>query len=427
MQKYIFFYESQKNNDTIYQFKIEAIKDYLNGSKVLSEQNMYLYIQRIIPYIIMYIENLSLLNFKNYADLNLEFHSKLNCFIGDNGEGKTNLLDALHYLCMCKSYFNVTDLYSIRRNEEFMVLQAQFKREKKNEELYCGLKQNNKKQFRRNKKEYARLSDHIGLFPVVMVSPVDIQLITEGSEQRRKYINGVISQYDRLYLEDTMHYRRILAQRNKFLKDTRTNSETNELLDVFDRQLVEYGISIHKKRLEFISEFIPVFNHFYQFISGGSEPVELIYQSQLNDADFSEKLKEARQRDLVLKYTTVGIHKDDLVLNLNGEPIRRIGSQGQQKTYLVSMKFAQFEFLQKLKGFPPLLLLDDVFDKLDVKRVRQILKLVNDNSFGQIFITHTNLDRMKGILNELNIDHKLYLVSDGKVNTIDDQLPESKK
>lgn len=368
----------------------------------------------------MYIENLSLINFKNYSDLNVNFHSKLNCFIGDNGEGKTNLLDALYYLCMCKSYFNVTDLYSIRKNEEFMVLQAQFSREGKKEELYCGLKQNSRKQLRRNKKEYDRLSDHIGLFPVVMVSPVDNQLITEGSELRRKYMNGVISQYDRQYLENTIHYRRVLAQRNKLLKDKQDNPTSYELLDVFDRQLVEYGSEIYKKRVEFIGEFIPVFNRYYQFISGGHEPVELIYQSQLNEGDFSEKLKQARHKDIVLKYSTVGIHKDDLILNLDGEQIKRIGSQGQQKTYLVSLKFAQFEFLQKHKGFPPLLLLDDVFDKLDIKRVRQILKLVNDNSFGQIFITHTNLDRMKGILDELNIDHKLFSVYSGKVNTIDD-------
>ncbi len=375
----------------------------------------------MISFFTMYIKNLSLINFKNYTDLNLEFHSKLNCFIGDNGVGKTNLLDAIHYLCMCKSYFNVTDLYSIRNNEEFMVIQARFNREKKKEELYCGLKINSKKQFRRNKKEYSRLSDHIGIFPVVMVSPVDNQLITEGSEGRRKYINSVISQYDRLYLENTIHYRRILSQRNKYLKEMEMNRDANELLDVFDRQLAEYAVAIHKKRLEFINQFIPVFNQYYHFISGGNEPVKLIYQSQLNDSDFSRKLKEARPRDLLLKYTTVGTHKDDLILNLNDQPIKQIGSQGQQKTFLVSMKFAQFEFLQKLKGFPPLLLLDDVFDKLDVKRVRHILKLVNDNSFGQIFITHTNLDRMKGILNELNIDHRLFQVSDGKVETIDDR------
>ena len=194
----------------------------------------------------------------------------------------------------------------------------------------------------------------------------------------------------------------------------------DELLDVFDRQLVEYGLAIHKKRLEFIKEFIPVFNRYYQYISGGHEPVEMIYQSQLNEGDFTKKLKGSRHKDIVLRYTTVGIHKDDLILNLDGEQIKRIGSQGQQKTYLVSMKFAQFEFLQKLKGFPPLLLLDDVFDKLDVNRVRQILKLVNENSFGQIFITHTNQERMKGILDELNIDHRLYRVSGGKVESIDD-------
>jgi len=387
---------------------------------VLSEQNIYLYNRGTDFVFTMYIENISLVNFKNFAEINLEFHSKLNCFVGDNGAGKTNLLDAIYYLCMCKSYFTSTDLYSIHDKADFMVLQGNFFRGKKPEELYCGLKHDKKKQFRRNKKEYSRLSDHIGLFPVVMVSPCDSQLITEGSEDRRKYINGVISQYDRTYLENTIHYGRILAQRNKLLKGIGTNSPEYELLDVFDGQLVAYGTAIHEKRTEFIKEFIPVFNYYYQFISGGREPVEMVYQSQLSDSSFSGRLRKARQRDVLLKYSTVGVHKDDLLMNLMGEPIKLIGSQGQQKTYLVSMKFAQFEFLQKLKRFPPLLLLDDVFDKLDINRVRQILKLVNENSFGQIFITHTNLDRMKNILDELKIDHKLFLISDGKAQAIDD-------
>jgi DNA replication and repair protein RecF len=320
---------------------------------------------------------------------------------------------------MCKSYFTNTDVYSIHDKTDFMVLQAKFLRENKTEELYCGLKQAGRKQFRRNKKEYNRLSDHIGLFPVVMVSPSDNRLISEGSEERRKYINGVISQYDRTYLEDTISYQRILVQRNKLLKDIGNNSMESELLDVFDGQLVEYGTAIHKKRIEFIEQFIPVFNRFYQFISGGSEPVGLIYQSQLTGFNFLERLRSARQRDLFLKYTTVGIHKDDLIMNLMDEPIKLLGSQGQQKTYLISMKFAQFEFLYKLKGFPPLLLLDDVFDKLDVHRVRKILELVNENSFGQIFITHTNLDRMKIILDELKIEHTLFQISNGSTKLIE--------
>jgi DNA replication and repair protein RecF len=367
----------------------------------------------------MYIHKLSVVNFKNYSEASLTLHPKLNCFVGDNGTGKTNLLDAMYYLCMCKSYFNITDLYSIRYDEPFMVLQAEFINDEKIDELYCGLKRNQKKQFRRNKKEYAKLSDHIGTFPVVMVSPVDIQLIQDGSEERRKYMNSVISQYDKVYLNNTQQYNRILSQRNRLLKDNRNSDRSEELLDVYDGQLVEYGNEIYRSRIKFIKKFIPVFNQYYNFISGGNELVELIYQSQLNDGDFAGQLKDTRGKDFRVQFTTVGIHKDDLILNLNGYPIKRIGSQGQQKTYLVSLKFAQFEFLRKIKNIPPLLLLDDVFDKLDVNRVTHILKLVGQDSFGQIFITHTRIDRMKNILVELGLGHSLFEVQHGKVNLLE--------
>lgn len=367
----------------------------------------------------MYITNLSLLSFKNYSELSLELHPKLNCFVGDNGVGKTNLLDSVYYLCMCKSYFNSTDQYSIRNNDEFMVLQADFFRTEKKEDLYCGLKRGKKKQFRRNKKEYVKLSDHIGLFPVVMVSPNDIQLIIEGSDERRKYINGVISQYDKVYLENLLRYNRILAQRNKLLKDIRDRNSQSDLLDILDSQLVEAGNEVFLSRKSFIEKFIPVFNEYYHAISGGHEQVELQYNSQLKEGDFDNLLKEARNKDIAVQYSTVGIHKDDLLLNIEGNSIKRIGSQGQQKTYLVALKFAQFDFLSKIKKMPPLLLLDDVFDKLDAKRVKNILKLVDKESFGQIFITHTSLDRMKTILNELEIDHSLFKVTEGKVEVIE--------
>jgi DNA replication and repair protein RecF len=367
----------------------------------------------------MHIDRISLVNFKNYSELILNLHPKLNCFVGENGSGKTNLLDAMYYLCMCKSYFNITDIYSIRNDEPFMVLQADFNRDDKAEELYCGLKRNQKKQFRRNKKEYTKLSDHIGAFPVVMVSPIDIQLIQDGSEERRKYINSVISQYDKIYLNNTLQYNRVLSQRNRLLKENRGPAETEDLLDIFDGQLVSYGNDIHQKRIEFIQKFIPVFNRYYSSISGGNETVELIYQSQLNDGNFAKLLKESRYKDQRVQFTTVGIHKDDLILNLNNIPIKRIGSQGQQKTYLVSLKFAQFEFLREIKQTAPLLLLDDVFDKLDGRRVRHILKLVSDDSFGQIFITHTSLERMKSILDELNLGHTLFEVQQGEVAVIE--------
>ncbi|MGD2034841.1 MAG: DNA replication/repair protein RecF [Bacteroidales bacterium] len=363
----------------------------------------------------MHIKNLSIVNFKNYKEASIELHPKLNCLVGDNGAGKTNILDAIFYLCMCKSYFHSTDLYSVYSGAEFMVLQADFIRNNKTEEIYCGLKLNKKKQFRRNKKEYARLSEHIGLFPVVMVSPADIQLILDGSEERRKYINSVISQYNKKYLNDVISYNKVLGQRNRLLKDLPKDRSQLDLLEVFDNQLIDLGNAIFAARNKFIKDFIPVFNKYYSIISGNRESVELVYNSQLRSDDFSESLKNARNRDLALQFTTVGIHKDDLVLNLNGAHIKKTGSQGQQKTYLVSLKLAQFDFLKQVKKILPVLLLDDVFDKFDVHRVKQILQLVADESFGQIFITHTSVGRMKELMNELGINHKLFFVEKGTI------------
>jgi DNA replication and repair protein RecF len=363
----------------------------------------------------MYLNKLTLTNFKNYNDASCSMHSKLNCFVGNNGEGKTNLLDAIYYTCMCKSYFSATDIHSIRQGEDYMLIKAELYRNNKEEEILCGLQSNKKKQFRRNKKEYQRLNDHIGLFPIVMVSPADIQLITEGSDERRKYINSVISQYHKVYLDNIIHYNRILTQRNKTLKEFQSGSSQAELLDIYDEQMVGLGTEIYKERLEFINKFTPIFNSYYNLISGGKEQVELVYQSQITGNNYAELLHQSRKRDLAIQYSTVGIHKDDLILNLSKTNIRLIGSQGQQKTYLVAMKLAQFDFLKSVSETIPLLLLDDIFDKFDAGRVRQILKLVASEAFGQIFITHTNLDRMNAILEELDIDHKLFQVSNGEI------------
>lgn len=374
----------------------------------------------------MQITKLALTNFKNYSEASIDFHAKLNCFVGNNGVGKTNLLDAIYYLCMCKSYFNSADQFSIRNTADFMMLKAEFLRDNNAEELYCGLQREKKKRFRRNSKDYNRLSDHIGIFPVVMVSPADINLISGGSEERRKYINRVISQYNKPYLQNTVKYNKVLTSRNRLLKENRNRSEQSELLDIFDAQLVELGKSIHAEREKFIQKFIPVFERLYSFISEGNEAVELVYESQLNEADFGDLLKKNRERDLIIQYSSCGIHKDDLVLNLEGRAIRKTGSQGQQKTYLVSLKLSQFEFLREENNILPLLLLDDVFDKFDAERVRQILKLVADEAYGQIFITHTNLDRMRSILKELDIEHKLFHVSREAVISEMDESDELK-
>ena len=248
-----------------------------------------------------------------------------------------------------------------------------------------------------------------------MVSPADIQLILDGSEERRKYINGVISQYNKNYLDEIINYNKVLAQRNRLLKDISNNRSDLDLLDVFDEQLVQLGNSIYNVRKAFISDFKPVFHKYYSMISGGQETVELLYVSQLNDSDYAEELKRSRSKDMSLQHTSFGIHKDDLLLKLNDFSIKKTGSQGQQKTYLVSLKLAQFDFLKQVNDVLPVLLLDDVFDKFDASRVKHIMQLVADKSFGQIFITHTNLDRMKDLLNELGIDHKLFLVNKGEI------------
>ena len=296
----------------------------------------------------MYLKNLSLLNFKNYEELDVTFSSHINCIVGDNGVGKTNILDAIYYLCMCKSYLNPVDTQNIRYENEFMLIKGDFERQGKPEQVYCGIKKGKKKQFKRNNKEYQKLSDHIGLLPVVMISPADSGLILDGSEERRKYLNSVISQFDHTYLENTIQYNTILQQRNKLLKDVH-NSNMKELIDVYNQQLVPLGNYIYQKRVSFIEELTPVFNTYYTKISEGKEPVELQYESQLNHTDLGSLLEEAFEKDRLLQYTSAGIHKDDLKLELRSRDIKKAGSQGQQKSYLVALKMAQFAFLRDIK------------------------------------------------------------------------------
>ncbi|MBN2214756.1 MAG: DNA replication/repair protein RecF [Bacteroidales bacterium] len=366
----------------------------------------------------MYLKKLGLVNFKNYSNAELEFCPKINCFVGGNGVGKTNLLDAIHYLSLCKSYFNYSDAESILYGAGFAVIQGEFNLKNKTEEIYCALQQDKRKVFKRNKKEYSRLSDHIGLLPLVMISPMDSVLILDGGEERRKFINNVIVQYDRQYLEMIIRINRLIAQRNKLLKDIADKGTGHETLDVYDFQLAEAGEIVFQKRREFAERLVPVFQDYYDFISGRSEKVELLYQSQLADGDYHQHLIENRGKDLFMGYTTSGPHKDDLVLNLFGHNIRKAGSQGQQKTFLVALKFAQFEFIREVSGKLPVLLLDDVFDKFDENRVKQIINLVSEQKFGQIFITHTNTARMKAVLENINVEHRLFHVSDGKIDMI---------
>ena len=364
----------------------------------------------------MFLKDIKLLQFKNYENSELEFSEKINCFTGLNGSGKTNLLDAIYYLSFTKSFFNSSDKQNIKYEKDFFVVQANFSLNDKIEKIYCGYKKGKKKNFKRNNKSYNRFSEHIGLLPVVMISPADSRLILGRSEERRKYVDSVISQYDKEYLYVLIKYNRILEQRNKLLKDLLKNEYNNiETLHIYDEQLVSSGEIIYKKRLDFTNKLLPIFSDYYQFISKKREEVELIYQSQLIDNDFSSLLKQTHEKDRFLQYTTSGVHRDDLVLKINKHSIKKTGSQGQQKTFLISLKFAQFEFIKNISRIKPILLLDDIFDKFDADRVKQIIKLISEDKFGQIFITDTNSERVKKVLEGKDADYKFFKIDNGAV------------
>jgi DNA replication and repair protein RecF len=365
----------------------------------------------------MYLQKLTLTltNFKNYRDVSLDFSDKINCFIGDNGSGKTNLLDAIHYLSFCKSAFNPVDMQNVRHGEDFFSIHGTFMKNGDVPDLVsCIQKINQRKIFKINQKEYDRLADHIGLYPLVMVSPYDRDLINAGSEVRRKYLDGVISQFDRAYLDDLINYNKALAQRNALLKQfADTHRFSLEILSVWDRQLTDYGQRIFTKRSAFLEQFATVFQNYYEFISQGKEEVRLQYVSQLFENTLDQLLAVTVDRDRALRFTTQGIHKDDLELVISGHPLKKFGSQGQQKSFVIAVKLAQFEYTRNIKGFKPILLFDDIFDKLDDKRVHQIISLVSENSFGQVFITDTQRRRIEQLFEVVTTDHRIFEVSNG--------------
>lgn len=368
----------------------------------------------------MYLKKLTLFNFKNYEEANLDFSEKLNCFTGSNGAGKTNLLDAIHYLSFTKSYFNLIDSQNIKHDAEFFAIHGQFVRNGSGpDDVSCIQKRNVKKQLKINTKEYDRLADHIGLFPLVMVSPYDRDLINEGSDLRRKYIDSVISQFDRNYLEDLIVYNKALAQRNALLKQFGERRYFDEAsLEIWDEQMKSPAARIYAIRKEFLDGFLPVFNKYFEFISQGKEKVDILYHSDLSGSDMEQLLKDNLQRDLSSRYTTTGVHKDDLELLIDGFPVKKFGSQGQQKSFVVAIKLAQFEYTRTVKGFKPILLFDDIFDKLDSNRVDRIINLVGENSFGQVFITDTQPERINHIFTTAQTDHRIFHVSSGKVTVV---------
>ena len=363
----------------------------------------------------MILKRISILNYKNLEQVELAFSPKLNTFFGQNGMGKTNLLDAVYFLSFCKSAGNPIDSQNIRHDSDFFVIQGFYEAaDGTPEEIYCGMKRRQKKQFKRNKKEYTRLSDHIGFLPLVMVSPADSVLISGGSDERRRFMDVVISQYDKEYLDALIRYNKALAQRNTLLKSEMPVEE--ELFLVWEEMMASAGEVVFKKRSEFIAEFIPTFQSFYSYISQDKEKVNLAYESHAMSGGLLDIIKESRRRDRVMGYSLKGVHKDDLIMQLGDFPIKREGSQGQNKTYLIALKLAQFDFLKKTGGnTTPLLLLDDIFDKLDAFRVEQIVKLVAGDRFGQIFITDTNRDHLDKILKKIEREYKVFAVEDGEV------------
>ncbi len=365
----------------------------------------------------MFLKKLTLTNFKNYQSAEMQFSDYINCFVGENGAGKTNILDAVYYLSFCKSYFSSSDMQNIKHEQPFFAIHGSYRNEEGNEDKVSVVqKRGHKKSVRFNGKEYDRFADHIGKIPLVMVSPYDRDLINEGSDVRRKYIDGVISQFDKFYLTDLIEYNRALLQRNRLLKDFAEHRYFDETaISVWDEIMIERGNRLFEKRKTFLREFNPLFMHYYQLLSNGKEKVQIDYSTQLDGYAFAELLKNSREKDLALRYSTAGIHKDDLQFLMSGYPVKRYGSQGQQKSFVIAVKLAQFDFTKSKIGFKPILLFDDIFDKLDRSRVAQIIDLVGEENFGQVFITDTQEERVASLFKNNNLTHAIFRVENGTV------------
>lgn len=364
----------------------------------------------------MYLKSLVLSNFKNHSESNFQFGKSINCLVGDNGAGKTNVLDAIHYLSLSKSYYNKIDSQNIKFEESFFVLKGAFMKDQEQFDIQCSFQKGEQKILKNNGKKYKRFSDHVGNFPIIVISPTDSNLILDSAEVRRRYINSSIAQYNKQYLKNLIEYNKALKQRNALLKDFAENQFFDSLsLEIFDNQLIKFGTIIFKERVHFLDKLISVFKKYYASISTKNEQVTIKYQSQINDKSFSENLKESLIKDKLSQYTNVGIHKDDIIFEMDEYPIKKIGSQGQQKSFLIALKLAQFEFMQKQMGFKPILLLDDIFDKLDDKRVTKIIAFANDGLFGQVFITDTHIQRTKETLNNSNMEYHLFEIENGTV------------
>lgn len=357
----------------------------------------------------MFLKRISLLNYKNFSEIAFELDTKINCFVGKNGIGKTNILDAIYHLANGKSYFNPLAVQNIKHGEEFFVVDGEFEKNERTEQILCSLKKGQKKILKRNGKVYEKFSDHIGFIPLVIISPADSDLIIEGSETRRKFIDTVISQLDSSYLQQLIQYQKIISQRNALLKYFALNHvfET-DTLSIYNEQLNTLGQSIFEKRKKFLIDFIPIFNNYHREITNSAETVQLVYQSDLFEKDTLTLLEENISKDRALHYTSVGVHKDDLSFEIDNYPIKKFGSQGQQKSFLIALKLAQFDFVKKQSGEKPILLFDDIFDKLDEFRVSKIIEMVNNEEFGQLFISDTHPERTENIVKTTHQTYKIF-------------------
>ena len=357
------------------------------------------------------IKNLKIFNFKNHSEKSFDFSPEINCFVGNNGAGKTNILDALHYLSMAKSFLGNLDAQNILHESDFFAIEAEIQGEEKNDIIKVQLPKEGKKIIKKNDKTYERIADHIGFLPSVMISPYDANLISDGSESRRKFLDAMISQTDSDYLFALIQYQKTLQQRNALLKYFAKNRTFDlDSLEIYNEPLTKFGTQIFEKRQRFVASILPTIQHFYEIISKGNEKVTVIYESNLNEQNFEEILSENLEKDRVLTYTSRGIHKDDLRFEMNGNLIKKFGSQGQQKSFLIALKLAQIKRIKDITNKNPILLLDDIFDKLDDNRVSQLIELVNQQNFGQIFITDTHRERTESVVKRINEESKIFQI-----------------
>ncbi len=365
----------------------------------------------------MRLEKLSLYNFKNYREVQLEFNGNIQCFLGKNGSGKTNLLDAIYYLSFTKSAINSSDQQTILTGENHFLIRGEFARKGEPHRVVCSFQQGQKKIIREDDQDCTKLSTHIGKYPVVLVAPNDIELIWDGSEMRRKFFDSLLSQTDKNYLENLIVYSHYLKQRNSLLRIfLERGTVDGDMLEVYDEKLVPAGEYIYRKRMEFMVEFHSLFERHYRFLAGNPEErVQITYQSQLHHMDFAQALRQNLQRDILLQRTSSGIHKDDFVFSINDGELKRLGSQGQQKSFLIGLKLAEFQVVFQNKGLKPLLLLDDIFDKLDDERIHKLMALVADGTFGQLFVTDARANRSREIFAEAGVKSDLFWVNEGKI------------